>query len=90
LIGFRGGFWRVDKQEPCGYHQAKTHHHELLFHTGLKGFSGVGESRLRGDTKFISGGTYYFENWNLYPISKIKYSLAFVTLKEVSAYLDLG
>jgi outer membrane protein W len=98
LIGFRGGFWRVDKARTLADTiQAKTYtpYLELFISHGIKkGFSlelnlGAG---YRGDTKFTSGNTYYFENWNLYPISgKVKYSLFSVyPQRRFQPYLDLG
>lgn len=98
LIGFRGGFWRIDKARNLpDTIQAKTYtpYLELFISHGIKkGFSleldlGAG---YRGDTKFISGSTYYFENWNLYPISgKIKYSIfSIYPQRRFQPYLDLG
>ncbi|HVP35801.1 MAG TPA: outer membrane beta-barrel protein [Terriglobales bacterium] len=98
VIGFRGGFWRVDKARTLADSiQAKTYtpYLELFISHGIKkGFSieldlGAG---YRGDTKFTSGGTYYFENWNLYPISgKVRYSLfSIYPQRKFQPYLDLG
>ena len=68
---------------------------ELFISYGLrKGFSlelnfGAG---YRGDTKFVFEDGFYWENWNLYPISgKVKYSF-FSTYSQnnFQPYLDLG
>jgi hypothetical protein len=98
LIGFRGGVWKVEKaKELPSSIEAKTYtpYIEFLFSHGLKnGFSlelnfGAG---YRGDTKFIIPEGYYWENWNLYPISgKIKYSfLSTYSRKIYQPYFDLG
>ena len=82
VIGFRGGFWRVEKAKDLpSTIQAKryTPYLELFLSHGIrKGFSleldlGAG---YRGDTKFTVPGGYYIQNWNLYPVSgKVKYSM---------------
>jgi outer membrane protein W len=98
LIGFRGGFWRVDKARNLpDTIQAKTYtpYLELFISHGIKkGFSleldlGAG---YRGDTRFTVPGGYYIENWNLYPISgKVKYSMfSYYPQKRFQPYLDLG
>lgn len=98
VIGFRGGFWRVDKaRNLADTIQAKTYtpYLELFLSHGIrKGFSleldlGAG---YRGDTKFTVPGGYYLENWNLYPISgKIKYSMfSYFPERRFQPYLDLG
>lgn len=98
LIGFRGGFWRVDKARNLpDTIQAKTYtpYLELFISHGIKkGFSlelnlGAG---YRGDTKFTVPGEYHTENWNLYPVSgKVKYSLfSYYPQKRFQPYLDLG
>jgi outer membrane protein W len=98
LVGFRGGFWRVEKAKDLpSTIQAKryTPYLELFFSHGMKkGFSleldlGAG---YRGDTKITAPGGYFVENWNLYPISgKIKYSLFSVyPQRKFQPYLDLG
>jgi hypothetical protein len=98
LIGLRGGVWKVEKaKELPSTIEAKTYtpYIEFFFSHGIrKGFSlelnfGAG---YRGDTKFIIDDTYYWENWNLYPISgKIKYSfLSTYSRKIYQPYFDLG
>jgi outer membrane protein W len=98
LIGFRGGFWRIEKAKDLpSTIQAKryTSYLELFFSHGMKkGFSlelnlGAG---YRGDTKFTVPGEYHTENWNLYPVSgKVKYSLfSYYPQKRFQPYLDLG
>ena len=98
LIGFRGGFWRIEKAKDLPSNiQAKryTPYLELFFSYGIKkGFSleldlGAG---YRGDTKITVPGGYYIENWNLYPVSgKFKYSLfSYYPQKRFQPYLDLG
>jgi len=98
LIGFRGGFWRVDKARTLADTiQAKTYtpYLELFISHGIKkGFSleldlGAG---YRGDTRFTVPGGYYIENWNLYPISgKVKYSMfSYFPERRFQPYLDLG
>jgi len=98
LIGFRGGVWKVEKAEelPSSI-EAKiyTPYIEFFISHGIrKGFSleldlGAG---YRGDTKFVDQNNYYFENWNLYPISgKIKYSFfSTYSHKIYQPYFDLG
>jgi len=98
LVGFRGGFWRVEKAKDLpSTIQAKryTPYLELFFSHGIKkGFSleldlGAG---YRGDTKFTVPGEYYTENWNLYPVSgKVKYSLfSYYPQRKFQPYLDMG
>jgi outer membrane protein W len=98
LIGLRGGVWKVEEARGLpDTIEAKTYtpYLELFISYGLKkGFSlelnlGAG---YRGDTKFIYEDGYYWENWNLYPISgKIKYSfLSFNSQNNFQPYLDLG
>jgi len=98
LVGFRGGFWRVEKAKDLpSTIQAKryTPYLELFFSHGMKkGFSlelnlGAG---YRGDTKFTVPGEYHTENWNLYPVSgKVKYFLfSYYPQKRFQPYLDLG
>jgi len=98
MIGLRGGVWKVEEAGDLpSTIDAKTYtpYLELFLSYGLKkGFSlefdlGAG---YRGDTKFIFEDGYYWENWNLYPISgKIKYSfLSFYSPNNFQPYLDLG
>lgn len=98
IIGIRGGVWKVEEANdlpPTIDAKTYTPYLELFISYGLKmGFSleldlGAG---YRGDTKFIYEDGYYWENWNLYPISgKIKYSfLSFYSPNNFQPYLDLG
>jgi len=98
VIGFRGGFWRVEKAKDLpSTIQAKryTPYLELFLSHGIrKGFSleldlGAG---YRGDTKFTVPGGYYIQNWNLYPVSgKVKYSMfSYFPQRKFQPYLDLG
>jgi len=99
MIGFRGGVWKVEKARdlpPTIEAKTYTPYLELFLSYGIKnGFSleldlGAG---YRGDTKFVfEDGYYYWENWNLYPISgKLKYSFfSIYSQNNFQPYLDLG
>ncbi len=98
MIGLRGGVWKVEEARdlpPTIDAKTYTPYLELFISYGLKkGFSleldlGAG---YRGDTKLLYEDVYYWENWNLYPISaKIKYSfLSFYSSNDFQPYLDLG